>query len=324
LKLLRYASELGTPFRLRLVEDRAALFYGRELLDFVTFPEYTDFYKRRTKSGLPFVGNAVLQGLDWVSFQCLWHCEYAAAGKPCEFCFSGAEFQSLAGRGKAMPAAVAAEDFAEIVSYALDNTAARNVQITGGSTFNGAAEAAHIRAYLAAINESVGRERLGEILLYITPPEDLGLIDEYFGLGASRIACSLEVWDERLAAEITPGKIAFTTRARHLAALEYTAERFGKGAAFSNFIIGIEPFESLKAGATYLAERGVIPTASVWIPMGRPVRGSMRAPEVDYYRRVIELFGELYAKHGLEPAGGRGLNVCVERDIWNKKVRDSL
>ncbi|MDR0904700.1 MAG: hypothetical protein LBN00_00770, partial [Oscillospiraceae bacterium] len=272
-------------------------------------------------SGLPFIGNAVLQGVDWVSFQCLWHCEYAAAGKPCEFCFSGAEFQSLASRGKPQPKAVAAEDFAEIVSYALDHTAARNVQITGGSTFNGAAEAAHIRAYLAAINESVGRGRLGEILLYITPPEDLGLIDEYFGLGASRIACSLEVWDEKLAAEITPGKIAFTTRARHLNALEYTAERFGKGAAFSNFIIGIEPFESLREGATYLAERGVIPTASVWMPMGRPVRGSMKAPERDYYRRVIDLFGELYARYGLEPAGVCGLNVCVERDIWRCKCQ---
>ncbi|MDR0915651.1 MAG: hypothetical protein LBN02_00440 [Oscillospiraceae bacterium] len=322
LKLLKYASELGTPFRLRLYEDRPALFYNAEFIDFVTLPDYTDFYRQRTASGLPFIGNAVLQGVDWVSFQCLWPCEFAAEGKPCEFCFSGAEFETLTKKGKPQPNAVTPDDFAEIVEYALDNTSARNVQITGGSTFSGTAESAHISAYLRAINERIGRERVGDILLYITPPNDLSLIDEYFSLGTSRIACSIEVWDETLAAQITPGKIAFTTRKRHLDALEYATATFGKSAAFSNFIIGIEPFESLREGATYLAERGVIPTASVWMPMGRPVMGSMRAPDADYYRRVKELFAELYAKYELEPPGACGLNVCVERDIWQLTVNN--
>lgn len=43
--------------------------------------------------------------------------------------------------------------------------------------------------------------------------------------------------------------------------------------------------ESLTEGATYLAQRGVIPSASVWIPFGKPV-------------------------------GSCGRNVCVERDIY--------
>ncbi|MDR0858363.1 MAG: hypothetical protein LBN97_04985 [Oscillospiraceae bacterium] len=321
LKLLRYASELGTPFRLRLFEnDKLAVFYDDEFIDFVTFPDYSDFYKQKTSGGLPFMGNAVLQGLDWVSFQCLWSCEFAAAGKPCQFCFSGAEFESLARKGKPQSAAVSPEDFAEIVSYAIANTSARNVQITGGSTFSGKSEASYIRAYLCAVN-NIGRERVDDILLYITPPESFAQIDEYFKLGASRIACSLEVWDENLAAVITPGKISFTTRKRHLDVLEYAADKYGKGAAFSNFIIGIEPFESIHDGARYLAERGIIPTASIWMPMGRPVMGTMKAPDVSYYRRVIDLFGELYAKYGLEPAGVCGLNVCMERDIWRCKCK---
>jgi len=316
LKLLRYASELGTPFRLSVRDGRVALLCDGALVDYVTLPDYTDFYKQKTVGGLPFAGNAVLQGVDWVAFQCLWPCEFAAAGKPCQFCFSGGAGEALARRGKPQLPPVSVADFTQIVRYALDNTTARNLQITGGSTFSGATEAAHIRAYLTAIRDEIGRERLDDVLLYITPPEDLGLIDEYFALGASRIACSLEVWDVELAREITPGKIDFTTRKRHLDVLEHTAKRYGAGSAFSNFIIGTEPFESLAEGATYLAERGILPTASVWMPMGRPVRGSMRAPAANYYERVIELFGELYVQFGLEPSGACGLNVCVERDIW--------
>lgn len=317
LKLLKYASELGTPFRIDVLDGKPALMYKNEFLDFVTFPEKTDFFSQKTSRGTPFIGNAVLQGVDWVAFQCLWSCEYAAAGKPCQFCFSGADFEALEKNGKPQPQALAASDVAEIVKYAIENVGCNSIQITGGSTFSGVSESEYIRGYLSAIEEQVGRRSItGELLLYITPPREEKLIDEYFRLGASRIACSLEVWDSERAKLITPGKMEFTTRKRHLDIMEYTVQKYGVGKAFSNFIIGLESFETLKEGASYLAERGIIPTASIWMPMGKPVMGTMKAPDIDYYRRVKELFAELYCKYDLEPAECCGLNVCMERDIW--------
>ncbi|MDR0835554.1 MAG: hypothetical protein LBN11_03100 [Tannerella sp.] len=315
LKLAKYEKELRTPFRLRILDGKPALFHENDFVDFVSFHKKTDFYKRKTSSGLPFTGNAVLQGCDFVSFQCLWSCEYAACGKPCEFCFSGAEFETLAKKGKPQPSAVEASDVAEIVQYAVQNGDADSTQITGGSTFSGKTEYKYIASYLKAIAEN-DCKLTGEILLYITPPEDLSYINEYFSLGASRIACSLEVWGEARAKIITPGKILFTSRERHLRALTYIAAQYGKGKAFSNFIIGLESLETLKTGATWLAERGIIPSASVWMPMGRPVMGSMAAPNLDYFRRVKEMLAELYSKYELIPPGGCGLNVCVEKDIY--------
>lgn len=35
-----------------------------------------------------------------------------------------------------------------------------------------------------------------------------------------------------------------------------------------------------------------------------------------YYRRAKEMLAQLYVTYHLEPAGGCGLNVCVERDIY--------
>lgn len=333
LKLLRYASQLGTPFSLQLTDDRAALFHEDDFLDYVSFPPATDFYAMRTPNGISHRGNAVLQGLDWVAFQCLWPCEYAAGGKPCEFCFSGADHEVLARKGRALPSPVPAEDVREIVRYAVQEVGMGAVQITGGSTFEGKNESGNILAYLGALAEipdldgdsgayaagTAGKAgtvgKLDECLLYITPPEDFGLIDAYFDLGASRIACSIEVWDEEKAKVVTPGKMAFTTRARHMDALSFIADRYGPDRAFSNFIIGIESFETLRIGAEEMAKRGILPAASVWMPMGRPVLGSMTPPDVDYYRRVKEWFGELYERYGLRPPDSRGLNVCIETDI---------
>jgi hypothetical protein len=318
LKLLKYASDLQTPFEIRMVDNRAALLHSSQLIDYIEFPPNSDFYHQKTSSGLPFLGNSVIQGVDWVAFQCLWPCEYAAAGKPCEFCFSGAEYEALARKGKPLPKPISPVDVAEIVDYAINKGGCNSIQITGGSTFDSSKERGYILSYLESINQKVGRDHIGgDILLYITPPDDTKVVDEYMAMGASRIACSIEVWDQDRAAQITPGKISFTTRQRHLDIMEYIAEKYGPGTAFSNFIIGIEPYESLAAGATYLAERGIIPTASIWMPMGRPVMSNMKTPDVFYYRKVKELFAELYQKYNLEPSRCCGMNVCMERDIWN-------
>lgn len=318
LKLFKYMSDMKTDFRVGLSDDKPVLLYDGEEVCSVSFMPGTNFFSQKTSSGMPFMGNAVLQGCNWVAFQCLWPCEYAIAGKPCQYCFSGGQFEALAKRNRPMPFIPSPRDVAEVVRYAIENDGVDSIQITGGSTFKAEDEERRITAYMSALNEQVGRESIkGEILLYITPPKKTDVIDRYFELGADRIACSLEVWDDARAKEITPGKRAFTTKERHLSALEYIAEKHGPGKAFSNFIIGLESLETLREGASYLAERGIIPSASVWMPFGKPVMGSMKAQDLDYYRAVKEMLVELYVKYGLKPAGGCGLNVCIERDISN-------
>jgi len=318
IKLLRYASQLETPFALKIIENKPALFYDNTFLDFVTFPPYTDFFNQKTSSGLPFIGNAVIQGINWVAFQCLWVCEYATEGKPCEFCFSGAAFQNMKNKKKKLPLPVKPSDVAEIVDYGVKNVGCDSIQITGGSTLDGQSETKYIENYLIEIDKKVGKANLfGEILLYITPPVNIEAVDNYFTLGANRIACSLELWDENKARLVTPGKIELTTRKRYLDTLEYISNKYGTDKAFSNFIIGIEEYDTLKEGATYLAQRGIMPAASVWMPMGRPVQDNMKAPGLEYYKRVKDLFADLYTKYNLEPVANCGLNVCIERDIWN-------
>lgn len=326
LKQIKYFSQMRTPFSLDLEEHgKPVLCHDGVAVTEVSFPPSTDFYDRRTSSGLPFTGNAVIQGTKWLAFQCLWPCDYACAGEPCQFCYSGGVFQSLARRGKPLPRIPSPRDVADIVSYAIKRTGyCDSIQITGGSSFDSERESGLIAGYLEAIREALGPDGLkGELLLYVTPPEDRGHIDEFMSLGASRIACSLEVWDEKLAAEITPGKMKFTGRKRHLDALEYTVDKYGPGKAFSNFVIGLEPFESLAEGAEYLASRGIIPTASVWIPFGRPVLGCMTPPDLDYFQSVKQLLASLYCRYCLKPPGEGGINVCIEWDVCEACKKDN-
>ena len=135
LKLFRYMSDMKTDFRIALSGGEPMLLYKGKEVTPIRFLPGTEFYRQKTTSGMPFSGNAVLQGCDWVAFQCLWPCEYAMAGKACQYCFSGGQFEALARRGRPLPLIPSPGDVTEVINYAVKNDGVNSVQLTGGSTF---------------------------------------------------------------------------------------------------------------------------------------------------------------------------------------------
>lgn len=312
-----------SPFRLEVSDsgNPILLHHGTKITE-VEFPPASHFYEQVTSNGLPYIGNAVLQGLDVLSFQCLWACDYARAGYPCQFCYSGGVFEQLARKKKPNPPVPTTRDVAEITDYAVNKEkTAKYLQLTGGSTMDPQAECRIIKDYLDEIDSVTGLRNIrGEVLVYTTPPSDPKVVDQVFYAGADRIACSLEVWDEELAKTITPGKSKFTGRKRHLDCLKYISREYGPNKACSSFVVGVEPVESFLEGAEYLATEGIVAIASIWIPFGRSVMGKVQAPGLDYYRKVKEGLADIYVKYGIEPPGGIGFNVCLCRDTWNHKA----
>lgn len=319
IKQIKYLPQLRTSFNLNLDENnRPAIYLDKQKITEVEFIEHSNFYKQKTSSGLPFLGNAVLQGTEWLSFPFLWKCDFGLIGEPCQYCFPAGELASLSKEKQKRVSYPTPEDVAEIVEYAiLKEKCANSIQFTGGTIFNDQAELEIIRNILKAIDKRVGLQNIpGEIVAYITPPKNPEDLDLLFELGVSRIACSLEIWDEELAAKIMPAKTRFTGKQRHLDSLRHVASKYGKNKACSNFIIGLEPAESVIAGAEYLASNGIVPMAPVWIPFGRPVLDSMKTPDLAFYQTVKNELSRIYKKHGVIPPGGKGLNVCIDRDIY--------
>lgn len=314
--------QAGSAFELKVsTAGRPLLTYkGADVTD-VRFPPPSRFYDQKTSEGLPFLGNAVLQGIDTLSFQCLWPCEYARAGFPCQFCYSGGISWRLAKKHMPEPSVPTLRDVAEIYVYAVrEEKQARVVQVTGGSTLDPEAECGRIRRILEEIDSFAGLSSLeGEMLIYTSPPREPKTIDQVFDAGADRVACSLEVWDEKLASFITPGKIRFAGRERFLNCLKYISKEYGPGKACSSFVVGVGPAESFLEGAEYLATQGIATIASLWIPFGRPVMGKSRAPGLDYYRKVKEGLMQINCRYGVEPPGEKGFNVCLCRDAWNHR-----
>jgi len=174
---------------------------------------------------------------------------------------------------------------------------------------------------LEAIEGKLGLENIpGEIYVYTSAPQKPVAVDALFAAGVGRVAYDLNVWDKAIFAEACPGISRHVGREQQLRALEYAAERHGPNKVCSAFVVGLEPVESLLAGARYVAERGIVPLFSIWLPHFRPVRESTTPPGLDYYRRARQGFVELFAKYKLKPPGASGLNVCMCRDLSNHRA----
>ena len=310
----------GADFSLAISEaGDPCLTYRTHPVTPVDFPPATLFYQQRTSGGFPFAMMAVLQGLDVVSFPYLWPCQFALGGNPCHFCYQGNMTLEMKQAHQALPPVASPDDVAEAVEYCVREDGVRDVQLTGGSEVDSArGEVPQAADILAAIDRRMGLDKIpGEIYVYTSAPKDPAAVDELFAAGMDRVAYDLNVWDETIFEQACPGISRHVGRRQQLRALEYAANRHGPNKVCSAFVIGLEPLESLLAGAEYVAQRGIVPLFSIWMPHFRPVRGSTTPPDLDYYRRARHGFSELFAKYRLQPPGASGLNVCMCRDLSN-------
>lgn len=316
----RFLVQLDTPFQIKVLKNKPALFANDEFLDFVAFPPKNNFYEQTTSFGMPYLGNVLLQGNnEWLTFGCEWPCEFAIKGHPCQYCSAGNREMARARDGIAQRNIISVENMCEVINYAAAHNLFRFFQLTGGSTVDGVTETKYFRKFLDGINEICGRDSIKEdIVFYLTPPKDFTQLDYYIVHGVNKLGMSVEVWDEELAKIITPGKIRFTTRERYLSALQYVVEKYGKGIAFCQFVAGCEPLDSLFEGSVWLAERGITPVLSILSQGGLAINNNELPPDLDYYQRLKEFYLELYVRYDIMPAERVGENGCVEIEFYNE------
>lgn len=304
-----------SPFVITVASDgKAYLEYDGQAVTEVDFPAPTAFYEQKTSTGRPFSLYGVLEGNGILAFHYLWPCQFARNQEPCAFCF-----QALADvAGMHLPSPTA-QEAGEMVAWGLQDGCVREVQLTGGSRFAPTGECPQAAAILRGIDQIAGLKNIpGEIYAYLSAPSSVEAVDEVFEAGIDRVAYDLDIWDINLHAQICPGHARHIGRERQLKALQYIADTYGPNKACSGFVVGLEPEESLLAGAQYLAERGIVPLLSVWLPGIDPIVGKSRPPGIEYYRRVRQEFARLYQQYHLVPpgiAGGAHVSMC--RDIYN-------
>lgn len=307
------------PYHLVVREGKPTILYNGEFVTEVSFPPKVKFYAEKTSTGAFFGDLAVIQGWDMLAFSYLWPCGLAISGLPCRFCHSGNATLQAVQENQWADFRQTPQEVAEIVQYAFEKgPQVKILQLTAGSTVDADEEIDRYVEILNAIDKTLGIAKIPPII-FLTPPTDVKLLDKLFDAGVGKVACDMDIWDETLFNEFCPGKKKYTSRKRHLDALLYIANKYGPNRACSVFVAGLEPVESLLEGSTYLAERGIVPLPSPWMPYGVPRDHLPTPPGLDYYRTLRRETAKLYLKHNLAAPGTVGSSVCLSRDIWLRK-----
>lgn len=292
---------------LQLVATTTGLAVQGETTTVVTVPDKPPFYDVLLQTGKGTIGKVAQKlGSDGVGVVPNNSCSYFGNKSECRFCEIVPNYKDA----RTNPAAkkqIATMQEAVTSAVLLDPTI-RYLFLTTGNDRTYDETYLTYRDILAPITDLL-KDRGVTTFGVLMPPDDFRLIDMVHTAGLDSITFNLEVWDTKLAEEMTPGKVLYG-RDKMLAALDYARNVFPQGNTLSNLVYGIQAYEfnnplwhhdpGLEAekaleGIDGLLSRGIVPTHTIYHTSGsNPIGPIALDPKatldyhMEYARRVFD------------------------------------
>lgn len=105
------------------------------------------------------------------------------------------------------------------------------------------------------------------IYVMMPPPPNNSSLKNMIESGIDEIALNIEIFDQKLANKLIPGKSSIGLK-RYFSALEFLSEHMPKYGVRSLLMSGIEPIESTLKGIDAISQRGVMPIISHYRSVG--------------------------------------------------------
>ncbi|MFX1305019.1 MAG: radical SAM protein [Promethearchaeota archaeon] len=257
--------------------------------------ENPKFYELKTTDGIDMKKIALVHGVDCLASTIYQKCIYWACGEPCKFC--GIE---LSLQYDTTIEEKNAKQMSEVIAAAKRERRCSHMTLTSGTDENIDKGANRYIELLKGIKDDHP-----EIPLHvqIEALEDLSYIDKLKEAGAETIGIHIEVLDETLRKEITPGKfnISYELFEKNW---QYAIEIFGKNQVSSYVLTGFGEYKGdFIKDVEKIISIGVIP----YITPVRSIPGKKDLPPT-YYKDLIEIYlesAELMKQYGVDPLKNR-------------------
>lgn len=120
-------------------------------------------------------------------------------------------------------------------------------------------------------------------------------------LGIKQVQFNLEVSEERLFKEICRGKGESLGYEKYLEALKKAVGVFGKGNVRTNFVLGIQPIETLVRRVAKLAQSGIVSDYSIFQPKRNTPFEKTPSPSLEEILYFTRKLAEIYKRHKFKP-----------------------
>ncbi len=264
----------------------------------VVVPPEPSWYRRKTSRGHEMASIGVLQG-TYLGVYISETCRFWDPGndRHCHFCTSGLNV------GKAEVLRKPVDEVVEVAKAAKEESGVTFFHFNAGyqredrpdaSPYHGLNLAA---PYVKAIREEVG----GFIGVQVAPVlrHDFWKYDWLIALGADHFSFCYEFHNPLYFERYCPGKCGALGQRAFFEAMEYTAEKLGKGAVSGEIIAGVEPVEDTLRAIDYITSLGAFPTVCIFRPLQGSLMENHPSPEPEAMKRVFAHLWECCVKHGI-------------------------
>jgi hypothetical protein len=243
----------------RVHDQRDAAFYP------VRIPPEPAWYGRKTSSGVEMSRIGVLQGNYlgvYVSNTCLFWA--GPVSRACKFCTTGKNIGLSEIKSKKV------EDVVEVALAARDESESIFTHLNTGYHFeeHDRYERIHGLRQCEPFVRAI-RQRVGGFIGVQCMPVPRRLFAEYDDLidaGADHFSFCYEFEDPRVFTALCPGKAETLGQRAFFDAMEYTANKLGKGRVSGEIIAGLEPVAATMRGIDRIVAAGAFPTVCIFRP----------------------------------------------------------
>ena len=255
-----------SPFSMEVKDGQLALYYYGKFLKSITLENTDPDRKRLTKINRVPYSRLSYMGGDRLRIHHTDICIFKKAGKPCKFCNLPIDKFKYS-----------FEDIYEIIDFYLREKTFRHILIGGGSENQE-------QEYLTILQTVRYIRNKTDIPIYVMclPIDDENRLKKLYDAGVTEIGFNLEIWTDRTAKKIMPGKGSIL-RKKYLDALKKARKIWdSKYAVRSLLILGLEGRNILSESIRVLCSEGIMPIFSVFRPLSGTEMSNVLPPSNEY------------------------------------------
>lgn len=264
-----------SPFTVEFIGDRLFLAYAGQIISKICIDFGSEYKLRTTKNGVAY-GDISFLASDRLRIHYSLGCFYKGINAGCSFCDV-----------PPMKSDLQLDDVYEVIDWHLNHSEFKHILIGGGSSVR-KIESEKILKIITYLRKRTNKN----IYLMSVPPENLGILNDYYDAGLNEVAFNIEIFDRASATKYMPGKGRIPLE-EYQNALLHSVELWGNtGNVKCLLVYGCESNNSFLQGVQWLASHGIQPVISVFRPLRNTDMENIIPPEIKmltalFYRAQI-------------------------------------
>ena len=282
-------SKNNTPFLIDCEDETYFLKKNNEKLVEIKIPSQPTFYNQCAKDSTPFKNIGSIRA-DRLSISLNNNCAFLNDEKiRCKFCGIGFNQNEIFKK--------TSEQIIDTIEFALKDVLLppKHIYLNSGFLIEDDQGFYGFANIIRDIKENF------DIHIHFNPcpPKSKKYIELLYESGLDEISFNLEIFDEKIAEQIIPGKNKILTQNLYFEMLNHAVDIFGKNKVSSCLVVGLESVDSTINGVEYLLAHNVIPKLSSFRPINGSFLSNHRPPSYELITSVYNQAKDLSQKYGV-------------------------